>query len=130
MMFEIFDFGVKLEQLPSWVWAFVLLALFLFGAIFAVPEARQAAGCLVSNASLRSGLTWPSIVDGLEACRGGVFIRWEPRMCGRLAVSCKFKSWAEAEAACGKDNVYFDTWPGNDLHIIGLCSYSRPKISN
>lgn len=45
-MFKIIDIGVKLEQIPNWVWASLVVGCFFFGVLYVVPEARQAMGHL------------------------------------------------------------------------------------
>lgn len=128
-MFKIFDIGVKLEQIPNWVWVFVVIALFFFGILYTVPEARQAAGCLISEASLRSGLSQPSNDEGRKAC-GAHFRGWQSAGCGKPAPVCFYEFDTEAEAAtvCGRSNIT-KKLRSDRIFVFYTCS-RPPQISN
>ena len=44
-----FNVGVKFEHVPGWVWAALVVAVFFFGILLAVPEARHAFGSLFTR---------------------------------------------------------------------------------
>ena len=88
-MFKVLpDIEVKLERVPGWVWACLMIAVFFFGTLYMVPEARQRMGELFSapadEASRQGARTEPPKTEKRTTGASGSY----PSKAGRLRFAC------------------------------------------
>ena len=81
------DPHVHLHGIPAWVWAALVVALFVFGMLYFVPETGQEVGRIFTGRKSPSAAIHSN---------GGPF-HMEP-----------FATMSDAREACGKDNI--DPW--------------------